>query len=171
MPIVYRNRVFTLSGGDVSYVLHVTGDGKLMNLSWGKRVPDCAVQPELSDYPGFASFDLPVYWLPSELPTLGQGWYGTPAVDVLNAQGDHVVDLRVTEHRIIPGKKRLPGLPAVYTEEDGEACSLEIDLADPLTGLAVTLQYAVFEESGAITRSMCIINAGPDPLSLRRSDG
>ena len=64
MPIVYRNRVFTLSGGDVSYVLHVTEDGKLMNLYWGKRVPDHAVQPELSDYPGFASFDLPAGWLP-----------------------------------------------------------------------------------------------------------
>ena len=167
MPVVYRNQVFTLSGGDVSYVLHVTGDGKLMNLYWGKRVPDCAVQPELSDYPGFASFDLPAGWLPSELPTLGQGWYGTPALDVLNAQGDHVVDLRVTGHRIFPGKKGLPGLPAVCAEEDGEACSLEIDLTDPLTGLAVTLQYAVFEESGAITRSMRLVNAGPDPLSLR----
>ena len=167
MPVVCRNQVFTLSGGDVSYVLHVTGDGKLMNLYWGKRVPDCAVQPELSDYPGFASFDPPVYWLPSELPTLGQGWYGTPAVDVLNAQGDHVVDLRVTGHRILPGKKGLPGLPAVYTEADSEACSLEIDLADPLTGLAVTLQYAVFEESGAVTRSMKVANAGNDPVSLR----
>ena len=167
MPIVYRNRVFTLSGGDVSYVLHVTEDGKLMNLYWGKRVPDHAVQPELSDYPGFASFDLPAGWLPSELPTLGQGWYGTPALDVLNAQGDHVVDLRVTGHRIFPGKKGLPGLPAVCAEEDGEACSLEIDLTDPLTGLAVTLQYAVFEESGAVTRSMRLVNAGQDPLSLR----
>ena len=167
MPIVYRNRVFTLSGGDVSYVLHVTEDGKLMNLYWGKRVPDHAVQPELSDYPGFASFDLPAGWLPSELPTLGQGWYGTPALDVLNAQGDHVVDLRVTGHRIFPGKKGLPGLPAVCAEEDGEACSLEIDLTDPLTGLAVTLQYAVFEESGTVTRSMRLVNAGQDPLSLR----
>ena len=167
MPIVYRNRVFTLSGGDVSYVLHVTEDGKLMNLYWGKLVPDHAVEPELSDYPGFASFDLPAGWLPSELPTLGQGWYGTPALDVLNAQGDHVVDLRVTGHRIFPGKKGLPGLPAVCAEEDGEACSLEIDLTDPLTGLAVTLQYAVFEESGAVTRSMRLVNAGQDPLSLR----
>ena len=164
MPIVYRNRVFTLSGGDISYVLHVAEDGKLMNLYWGKRVPDQAVQPELSDYPGFASFDLPAYWLPSELPTLGQGWYGTPAVDVLNPQGDHVVDLRVTGHRILPGKKGLPGLPAVYTEEDGEASSLEIDLADPLTGLAVTLQYAVLEESGAITRSIALSTRGRIPL-------
>ena len=90
-----------------------------------------------------------------------------PAVDVLNAQGDHVVDLRYMGHRILPGKKPLQGLPATYTESDAEAQSLEIDLADPLTGLAVTLQYTVFENSGAISRSMCIANKGPDPVSLR----
>ena len=27
MPVVYRNQIWTLSGGDVSYVLHVTDDG------------------------------------------------------------------------------------------------------------------------------------------------
>ena len=109
MPVDYRNQTFNLSGGESSYLLHVTEEGKLLNLHWGKRVPDGAIQPDLSDYPGFASFDLPEYWLPAELPTLGQGWYGTPAVDVLNAQGDHVTDLRVTGHRILPGKKPLPG--------------------------------------------------------------
>ena len=167
MPVAYQNQVFTLSGGNVSYVLHVTEDRKLMNLYWGRRVPDHAVQPELSDYQSFASFDPPASRLPSELPVLGQGWYGTPAVDVLNAQGDHIVDLRVTGHRILPGKKGLPGLPAVYSEKDDEARSLEIDLADPLTGLSVTLQYAVYAESGAVTRSMRITNAGQDPVTLR----
>ncbi len=167
MPVAYKNQVFTLSGGNTSYVLHVTEDGKLLNLHWGQRVPDHAIQPELSDYPGFASFDLPVYWLPAELPTLGQGWYGTPAVNVLNMQGDHVADLRYTGHRIFPGKTGLPNLPATYTEGDSEAESLEIDLADPLTGLTVTLQYAVYADSGAVTRSMRIANHGQQPLSLR----
>ena len=167
MSVSFKNQVFTLSGGDTSYVLYITEDKKLMNLHWGKRVPDHAVRPRLSDYPGFASFDLPEYWMPAELPVLGQGWYGMPAVDVLNAQGDQVVDLRYTEHRIFPGKKPLPGLPATYTESGAEAQSLEIDLADPLTGLAVTLQYTVFEDSGAVCRSMCIANKGKNPVSLR----
>ncbi len=167
MSVAYGNGIFTLSGGDVSYVLYVTGEGKLLNLYWGKRLPDGAVQPELSDYPGFASFDLAEYWLPAELPVLGQGWYGTPAVDAVNAQGDHVADLRVRGHRIYPGKKPLPGLPATYTQEEDEAQSLQIDLADPLTGLAVTVQYAVYERIGAIARSMRITNAGQEPVTLR----
>ncbi len=43
MPVAYVNQVFTLSGGDVSYVLHVTEEGRLMNLYWGRRVADQAV--------------------------------------------------------------------------------------------------------------------------------
>ena len=167
MPVAYSDQTFTLSGGDTSCVLHITEEGKLLNLYWGKRVPDNAVQPQLTDYPGFASFDLQAAVLPEELPTLGQGWYGTPAVDIVNAQGDHVADLRVTGHRIFSGKKKLEGLPAVYTEEDAEAQSLEIDLEDRLTGLNVTLRYAVLEESGAITRSMLVSNRGREAVSLR----
>ncbi len=78
-----------------------------------------------------------------------------------------MVDLRVTGHRILPGKKGLPGLPCVYTEEAGEAWSLEVDLADSLTGLGVTMQYSVFEKTGAVARSMRVTNAGQEPLTLR----
>ena len=169
MPVDYREQdhIFTLSGGKISYVLGVTPDGRLMNLYWGARVPDGSVCCDLSDYPGFASFDLPEYWQPAEVPTLGSGWYGTPAVDAVNAQGDHVTDLRYAGHRILSGKKPLPGLPATYTEADGEAESLEIDLRDPLTGLEATALYTVYAASGALTRSIRIRNGGTAPITLR----
>ena len=123
MPISYReqDRVFTLSGGKISYVLGVAPDGRLMNLYWGARVPDGAISCDLSDYPGFVSFDLPEYWQPAEVPTLGSGWYGTPAVDAVNAQGDHVTDLRFAGYRTAPGKQPLSGLPATYAEREEEA--------------------------------------------------
>ncbi len=167
MPITCQNHVFTLSGGQTSYVLGVTPDGRLMNLYWGFRVPDGAIPMTLSDYRGSASFDLPAYWQPAELPTLGTGWYGTPAVDAVNAQGDHVTDLRFADYRILPGKRPIPGLPATYTESDAEATSLEIDLKDALTGLEVTALYAVYEQSGAMTRSLRLRNGGKENLTLR----
>ena len=167
MPIVYGNQVFTLSGGEVSYVLCVSKEGKLLNLHWGKRLPDHALTPDFSDYPGFASFDLPAAWMPWEAPVSGQGWYGTPAVDIITAQGDDVADLRVTGHRIFSGKKPPEGLPGTYSEGDDETESLEIDLADPLTGVTVTLSYTVFADSGAVARSMRVVNGGREPLSLR----
>ncbi len=44
MSIQYfaKDRTFYLSGGDVSYVMHVTPEGNLMHLYWGKRVTDGA---------------------------------------------------------------------------------------------------------------------------------
>ena len=137
MPVSFdsEKKCFYLSGGNVSYVLHVDAAGRLLNLHWGKKVQDCSVTPDLSGYPGFASFDLPEYLLPHEVPVRGSGWYGTPAVDVLNAQGNDVVVLKYVSHSIYPGKKGIPGLPATYVEADGEAESLEILLADELTGL------------------------------------
>ena len=169
MSIVCResDRIFTLSGGKVSYVLGVAPDGKLMNLYWGPRVPDGAIGMDLTDYPGFASFDLPEYWHPVEIPTLGSGWYGTPAVDAVNAQGDHVTDLRFRNYKITKGKKPLPGLPATYVESDDEAASLEIDLKDPLTGLEATALYTIYEASGALTRSLRLRNGGAESITLR----
>ena len=169
MPITIQGEqgIFMLSGGDVSYVLFVTGDRRLMNLYWGRRVPPGAIPASLSDYPGFVSFDLPAAWQPAELPTLGTGWYGTPALDVLNADGDHVVDLRVKTFRVFPGKTPLSGLPAVYCEAADEAQSLEIDMEDEVTGLSVTARYTVFEAGGAIARSLLIRNSGGQAVELR----
>ena len=61
MSVVYndRERVYTLSGGKVSYVLGITQDGRLMNLYWGPKVPDGAIPLIMTDYSGFASFDPP----------------------------------------------------------------------------------------------------------------
>jgi alpha-galactosidase len=168
MSIVYNGdmKTFCLSGGDVSYVLHVDGDGHLMNLYWGKRVPDGAVVPALENYPGGASFDLPASHLPWEIPTRGRGWYGTPAVGAVNAAGDDVVDLTYVSHEIMPGKKKLEGLPATYVEDDGEADTLEITLKDALTGLVVKACYAVYAASGAITRSMILENSGAEAIDV-----
>ena len=113
MPITWSNtnHTWNLSGGNVSYVLHVNAARQLMGVYWGKRVHDQAITFVPEDYPGFASFDLPVGWLPHEVPTLGTGWYGTPAIDVVNPQGDHVVSLQVKDSTIFSGKKTIEKKP------------------------------------------------------------
>jgi len=163
---VSESRSFYLAGGDVSYVLHVTEDGHLMNLYWGKRVPDGAVSTELVGYPACASFDMEANRLPYELPVRGSGWYGAPAVSVINAQGNDVVVLEYVSHSIYAGKKPLPGLPATYVEDESEAASLEIELVDPLTKVQVTAVYTIYEANGAITRSLRIANGGSESVVL-----
>ena len=168
MSIVFHSesRSFYLAGGDVSYVMHVTENNTLVNLYWGKRVPDGAISPSLEGYPACASFDMEANRLPYELPVRGSGWYGTPAVSVINAQGNDVVVLEYVGHTIYAGKKPLAGLPATYVENDSEAASLEIELVDPLTKVQVTAVYTIYEDTGAITRSLRIANGGAETVRL-----
>ena len=168
MPVEMNGsaNTWTLSGGNASYVLHRDEQDRLLLLYWGPRISGVTLTYDPSDYYSFAAFDLPVSVLPSELPVCGTGWFGIPAVGIRDAKGDEVVDLKVVSAEILPGKPPLPGLPAVYTEKDEEADSLAVHLEDTVSGLRVTALYTVFAESGAVTRSLSLINGGTEPLTV-----
>lgn len=168
MSIFYdeNQKSFYLGAGKASYVLHVDEDGRLLNQHWGARVPDGAIQPDLSHYPTLASFDPRTNALPWELPTRGSGWYGEPAVAATNAKGNDMVQLTYVSHAIYMGKNRLPGLPATFARREGDAETLEIELMDRLTGLRVTAVYGVFERTGAITRSLRLKNESGEDMQI-----
>lgn len=168
MSIFYdeNHKSFYLGAGKASYVLHVDEDGRLLNQHWGARVPDGAIQPDLSHYPTLASFDPRTNALPWELPTRGSGWYGEPAVAATNAKGNDMVQLTYVSHAIYMGKNRLPGLPATFARREGDAETLEIELMDRLTGLRVTAVYGVFERTGAITRSLRLKNESGEDMQI-----
>lgn len=168
MSIFYdeNQKSFYLGAGKASYVLHVDEDGRLLNQHWGARVPDGALSPDFSHYPTLASFDPRTNALPWELPTRGSGWYGEPAVAATNAKGDDMVQLTCVSHAIYMGKNRLPGLPATFARREGDAETLEIEMKDKLTGLRVTAVYGVFEETGAITRSLRLKNESGEDMQI-----
>jgi alpha-galactosidase len=168
MPVEFNSaaRTWTLSGGNTSYVLYRDEEDRLLNLYWGQRIPADALSFDPADYRSFASFDLPVSVLPLELPVCGSGWYGVPAVGIRDKCGDEVVDLRIRSAESFPGKPALPGLPATYTEKDEEADSLLILLSDAVSGLNVSALYTVFSESGVVTRSLLLENAGSEPVTV-----
>jgi alpha-galactosidase len=89
-------------------------------------------------------------------------------VQVQLEDGSTISDLRYIGHRIAPGKPKLAGLPATYVEADIEADTLEIDLADALSGLQVTLLYTAFTDHDAITRSARVTNGGPKAMRVLR---
>lgn len=168
MPIFYDEaaRNFYLEGGKVSYVLHVDTQGRLLNLHFGKHVSVGSMTYDENAYPIGASFDLPISYLPQELPTRGSGWYGNPAVGAVNEAGDDVVTLIYQSHEIFPGKRPLAGLPATYVEQAEEAESLVLHFADAVTGLCVAAVYSVFRDSGIVTRSLRLENCGEQTLQL-----
>ncbi len=168
MPIIYSesNKTFHLQGKTFSYVLYLDDALGLLNLYWGSRLPDADVAYLASDVWGGASFDPIQGRAPAELPTRGTGYYGTPAVCALNAQGNDLTKLTYVRHEIMSGKRRLEGLPAVYVEADSEATSLVIELRDELTGLTVLAEYSVLEDLDALTRSVRLVNNGDQRLTL-----
>ena len=57
--------------------------------------------------------------------------------------------------------------PATYVENDSEADSLEIDFLDTVTDLVITLQYSVFTNFDAITRSVYLKNKGKENINIK----
>ncbi len=168
MPIIYDEsaKTFHLQGKSFSCCLYLDDKLGLLNLYWGSRLPDADVAwLARSVWPG-ASFDLALGRAPTEWPTRGSGYYGTPAVCALNAQGNDLTKLTYVSHQITKGKKKLEGLPAVYTEADEEATSLTIELRDELTGLIALAEYTVLEDLDALTRSLRLVNGGAERLTL-----
>jgi alpha-galactosidase len=102
------------------------------------------------------------------LPVPGLGDFRVPGLVVEAGDGSQVVEPRYAGHRILAGKPELPGpLPATYLEEDVEADTLEVDLVDEPTGLAVTLAFTIFRDWPVVARSMHLKNSGASRVVVR----
>jgi len=157
--------IFHLQGPTYSYLLGVKG-GLLTQLYWGGRLPGDAIEGLVENRHEGASFDSAHSRQPLVAPTQEKGYFGQRAISVRNSEGDDVLSLRYQAHRILPGKKALCGLPASYVEDASEAETLEIDLKDDLTGVAVTLSFTVFTGYDVLARSMTVKNEGGKPFEL-----
>lgn len=165
--------IYHLKGQSASYVLKVMPQGHLAHLHWGKALKDedldyltSHFDREYRDDSSQKDYTSKRDELPFEYPTYGQSDFRPPALELRNADGSSIVDLRFKNSRILPGKPGLEGLPAIYTESDDEAETLEIILKDSLTSIEVTLIYTVFRNSNAISRSSKITNHGKEPVQL-----
>ncbi|RCX21403.1 alpha-galactosidase [Fontibacillus phaseoli] len=107
--------------------------------------------------------------LPQEYPQYGTSDFRSPAYQVKLANGTRATELVYKSHKIMTGKPELSGLPSVYAEREDEAETLELELADELSGMTVILRYTVFADFDAIARSTRFLNGGKEPLELERA--
>lgn len=159
-----QTKLFHLQGKDMSYVMQVE-EGNLLHLYWGKKLRADGNLASLPAWPGRSNLDQ----MPQEYPQYGSGDFRTPAYQVQLEDGSRITELKYKSHALRAGKPKLEGLPAVYTEQDDEAQTLEITLADAYSGLEVVLSYSVFEGSNALARSARLSNGGKDKLRLLRA--
>ncbi|MBO9600222.1 MAG: alpha-galactosidase, partial [Cohnella sp.] len=171
-----KNRVFHLQAGSSSYVMQIVRNRYLAHRYWGKRierfadsVPLVFQERPLSPQPFKDDRTFSLDMLPQEFPGFGTTDLRMPAYQVRQADGSTTSELRYRSHQIIAGKPSLIGLPATYAENDSEAETLVIELHDEAIGLRVLLTYTVFEQFGAISRSVLFLNGGQQAIMLQRA--
>ncbi len=179
MGIVYHesSRTFHLYNDAMSYIIMVMRNGHLGQLYCGKRIRDredfsyfletCERPMTSYIYENDRTFSLE--HIRQEYPVFGTTDYRQPAVEVLQENGSRVAEFQYQCHRIEEGKEKLPGLPATYTEEEGEAQSLIVTLRDAVTGGEAELFYTIFAEGGILARSVRLTNKGDRPVQLERA--
>ncbi|MBQ7114812.1 MAG: alpha-galactosidase [Clostridia bacterium] len=170
-----ESNIFKLDTYSSTYIFGIFEGNYLVHYYYGAPIPDTDVSA-LWLRPWFASFcpDSPSARIPNfspdvtplEYSTFGAGDFRLSAFAVENSEGNKVTDLRYISHKIYDGKKSLPGLPSLYTNEDSEAQTLEILTEDKVTGVKATLIYTVFEKKGAITRSVKVENPTEKPFYI-----
>ncbi|MCA1041945.1 alpha-galactosidase [Bacillus infantis] len=172
-----ETRQFHLTNGQVSYIFHVMKNGQLGHLYYGKAlrhredfshlqvydIPTAASCHPYADDPAFS-----LETLRQEFPVYGSSDFREPAIVVKRNGLNHIPDFRFVQFEIMEGKPLLKGLPATYTEENGEAATLQIFLRDEKLQAELVLNYTIFKNHPAITRSVRLKNEGDEPLDIDR---
>lgn len=166
---------FHLYNQEISYIMKVLPNRQLGQIYFGKRIQipeDCSYFLETSSRPmSSCVFDtdnrFSMEHIRQEYGVFGTSDYRMPATEVLQENGSRISEFRFQEYRIQAGKPKLPGLPATYVENEEEAETLVIRLADPLTGLELELFYTIFAAGGILARSARFVNQGEQELHLQ----
>ncbi|MBE6006559.1 MAG: alpha-galactosidase [Sarcina sp.] len=169
-----KTQTFHLQNQYYSYIIKILPNGQAGHLYFGKAVRHRESFDHLLEtairtmspavFEGDKLFSLEQ--VKQEYPSTGTGDFRLPAVSILQGNGSTICDLQYESFMITAGKPALPGLPATYCEEDREAETLHLFLADPLTGVRAELLYTVFADYPALARSVRFENRGGSEVWL-----
>ena len=179
MPITFdsEKRILKLDTATSSYIFEIYEENYIVHLYYGAKIPDCNVTQlkYRGSFPSFSPNNInvsdPMFSpdiTPLEYSGEGTGDFRSAAVAVRNADGNNSTDFRYKSHKIYGGKPAIEGLPALYVENDADAQTLELLAEDSVTGVQAVLYYTVFENLGAMTRSVKIINASDRPVEIEK---
>lgn len=179
MSIIYHEgtQTFHLYNDTISYITTVLPNRHMGQLYFGRKIHDkdnfsyllemCPRPMSSHPYEGDILFSLE--HVKQEYGVYGTTDYRHPAVEISQENGSRLSDFQYESYHIIPGKPALAGLPATYTEDDGEAETLQLVLKDPVTHIKLELFYTVFVRGGALARSARLTNEGNEPVHLTRA--
>ncbi len=175
MAIYAQDKLFNLETKSTLYQMKVDQFGMLWHLWYGPKTNED--MSYLYDYPNVGVSGVPYEAralrthspgsFPQEYSTFGVADFRIPAISVTHSDGTNALDLRFESYEIVSGKYSLPGLPAVYANED-EAQTIHVTLRDTASKIGIILTYAVLPEHDIITRSVTVKNDGESAVMLNR---
>ena len=177
MAIIRNGNQFHLQTKNASYILGIYQDKYPVHLYWGERL-DAGINLEyqaestaVDRASCFAKQLVEGKWifemdLKKEFSALGKGDYRVPTMHARYGNGSTVSDFSYTGFEITEGKRKLEGLPSLYTLEGDQTQTLELTLKDPYTGLKAVLSYTVLEDFDVITRSIQYGNESGEDIHL-----
>ncbi|MDD2970993.1 MAG: alpha-galactosidase [Lachnospiraceae bacterium] len=181
MSITYaeESNVFTLETKNSTYQMEIGKYGHLFHTYYGRNIGDSTVtyltRGADSGFSGNCheaylvderTYSLDEY--KQEYPTFGSADFRSSCLAIQYGDGSRTTELRYKSHRIYGGKYELPGLPAMWGEEN-QWDTLEIVLEDAHFPVEVTLYYGVLSQYDIITRAVRIENHMNEPVYLERA--
>ena len=171
-----EKRIFKLDSGDSSYIMMVNDRNFLVHGYWGKKLSagDYGYMAETWGHSSFeACEDEENCWVSPnvmrmEFPVSGRCDVKKTALEIRQPDGGNYLDLRYKAYAIHPGKPKLPGLPATYTNTEEEAETLEVILEDVLSRIEVSLFYSVWQKISAVCRWAVVRNQGNQTVFMQR---
>ncbi len=177
IQFIEEKNLFKLDTATSTYVIQIFEQGYLLCPYYGASIPDvnfkgytfrgwfASFSPSnasVSDH----SFSADVS--PLEYSGFGVGDFRKSAVAIRNADGNNCTDFRYVSHKIYKGKPSLKAMPATYANTDDECETLEIYVRDKVTDAAAVLMYTVFENCGAMTKAVRVINESDKPMDIEK---
>jgi alpha-galactosidase len=169
MPIRYdhETKEFHLYNDSFSYIIKVLDNGYIGQVYSGESLNPERTYPLLSPVP-FCGFSNNPRSAPRfEYPLYGGGDYKYPAFTAVFENGSSALEPEYTAYQISIGKPGIPGLPSTYIEDEEEACTLELELLDALSGVQIILYYSIFTSFNCLARHTRIINGGNRRITLK----
>jgi alpha-galactosidase len=158
MPIRYDTeaREFHLYTDTFSYIIRVFENGHIGQVYCGAPLNPERAYPFLAPDPGGGLYSCS-----------GRGDYRYPAFTPVFENGASPIEPRFSAYQIGMGKPELPGLPALYIEDEEESCTLELELLDESAKVQVILSYSILRSQSCLTRHTRIINRGSRHITLK----
>ena len=161
MPITYdkKKRVFHLYNKDISYLIFISLDSRLIHLHFGAHLKDYDLDTMIYHTTNYYThfdgknehisslYDFNYETSLMEVASFNKGDYRSCSIKIKNHNGDETTDFTYVSHKIYKGKQKLEGLPCLKASED-DVTTLEIKLIDKAINVVVPTD--VLDLDGAV---------------------